>query len=102
LATRFIGPLFSTINGKIKQASDLMGSMVEDRLEMDPQDWPEDYVSWLLAVAPEEDKCTREVARRVLMVNFAAIHTSTMVRTFYIYSKSTVVALDLVIDLYFI
>jgi hypothetical protein len=74
---------------------------------MDPSQWPvscrprlacrcqpylldgipiqDDFVSWLLLNAPESDRTVPEITRRLLMVNFAAIHTSSLNLTHALY-----------------
>jgi ubiquinone biosynthesis protein UbiJ len=39
-----------------------------------------DLISWLISEAPESQRTVRALALRVLTVNFAAIHTTSMVR----------------------
>lgn len=45
---------------------------------MDPSQWPDDFVTWLFLNAPESDRTVPEITRRLLGVNFAAVHTSSL------------------------
>jgi hypothetical protein len=38
----------------------------------------DDFITWLLVNAPESDRTVDEITRRLLVVNFAAIHTSSL------------------------
>jgi hypothetical protein len=38
----------------------------------------DDFITWLLVNAPESDHTVEELTRRLLAVNFAAIHTSAL------------------------
>ena len=41
-----------------------------------------DVVSWLVEISKGQERCLEEITMFVLFVNFAAIHTTTMARTF--------------------
>jgi cytochrome P450 len=38
----------------------------------------DDFITWLFVNAPESDRTVDEITRRLLVVNFAAIHTSAL------------------------
>lgn len=38
-----------------------------------------DLISWLIAEAPESEQNVEDIALRILTINFAAIHTTSMV-----------------------
>ncbi|TFK39583.1 cytochrome P450 [Crucibulum laeve] len=73
----------TTISGRIKQASKLLAPVVEDHRKRKEQhgedvEQPNDFLSWLLDEADEEEQATDKLTTRILAMNFAAIHTTTM------------------------
>jgi hypothetical protein len=75
----------------------MVGPLITARLNMDPSQRPvspllcayitanvvepryqDDFVTWLLTCAPESDRTVEGITRRLLIVNFAAIHTSSV------------------------
>ncbi|KAG5350609.1 hypothetical protein C0989_010177 [Termitomyces sp. Mn162] len=61
--------------------------IIEERLEKDAEygkDWPgrpNDIISWLLERAQGEQRTVRDITMRILTMNFAAIHSTSMVFT---------------------
>ncbi|KAF8720848.1 hypothetical protein AX14_010657, partial [Amanita brunnescens Koide BX004] len=49
---------------------------------------PNDVVSWLVEISKGQERCLEEITMFVLFVNFAAIHTTTMARTFVFIDQS--------------
>lgn len=114
---RVIGPLFSPINSTLKRASKNLFPFIEERLKNEAKygkDWEErpvsisvfhptnmdyfitymhfqnDLLTWLLDEAPEDRKTVRDLAMRVLFVNFGAIHTSSLVSLIFWLSRGPV------------
>ncbi|KIM22630.1 hypothetical protein M408DRAFT_28548 [Serendipita vermifera MAFF 305830] len=73
-----LGPIIGPINRRMRKARKMAGPLIEARLRLDPSEWPDDFITWLLVNAPESDRTVDEIVRRVLIVNFAAIHTSSL------------------------
>jgi hypothetical protein len=40
--------------------------------------YQDDFITWLLTSAPESDRTVTGITRRLLIVNFVAIHTSSV------------------------
>ncbi|KAL5492509.1 hypothetical protein ACEPAI_3956 [Sanghuangporus weigelae] len=78
-----VGPIVSTSPRSIRRGMKLLRPALEERFrlyEENGDDWsekPVDMISWLLDDAPEiERRNVRELTKRMLVINFAAIHTS--------------------------
>ncbi|KAL0949751.1 hypothetical protein HGRIS_009789 [Hohenbuehelia grisea] len=77
-----VGPLFSPASRGYKRAFKHLGPLVEQRMRDDEEygadraDRPIDLISLLMDNAPEEERTLRLYIMRVLLVNFAAIHTT--------------------------
>jgi cytochrome P450 len=77
----------------------MVGPLIKARLNMDPSQWPvsplhsvsintakvvaepryqDDCLTWFLTSAPESDRTVDGITRRLLIVNFAAIHTTSV------------------------
>ncbi|KAF9468818.1 cytochrome P450 [Collybia nuda] len=95
----FLMPLaayfFSTLQKSLNQSTSHLGSIIQDRLDKEREygpDWPEkpnDLITWLLSEAPSELKTVRDVTLRVLAVNFAAIHTTSLAFTHALYDLAS-------------
>ncbi|KAJ7200357.1 cytochrome P450 [Mycena pura] len=76
-------------------AMGILGPMIEERLAKDDElgpNWPDrpnDFISWLLDSAEGSDRQVRTLVGRVLQVNMAAIHTSSMAFTHALYNLTT-------------
>ncbi|KAF8637691.1 hypothetical protein AX16_010766 [Volvariella volvacea WC 439] len=87
LAARFLTKVESGIQRGIRH----LGPMIKERLEQEEKygkEWaerPNDLVSWLLDYAQPHQREERELVIRILVVNFAAIHTTTMAFTHALY-----------------
>lgn len=75
----FLSPYKQSNAGAVKH----LGSMIDDRMNADKEHgggkWegrPNDLISWLLDFAKGEERKTENLARRVLLANFASIHTT--------------------------
>ncbi|KAJ3566941.1 hypothetical protein NP233_g6679 [Leucocoprinus birnbaumii] len=79
-----VGQYLTTVPKSVKRAVDYLGPMVEERLaEIDEHgaNWPgkpNDLISWLLEIAEGYQRTVHDIVLRILAINFAAIHTSTM------------------------
>ncbi|KAL5531375.1 hypothetical protein ACEPAG_4252 [Sanghuangporus baumii] len=78
-----ISPFVSTAPRNIRRGMRLLGPVLEERFrlyEENGDDWPGkpvDMISWLLDDAPEDERrSVRELTKRMLAINWAAIHTS--------------------------
>ncbi|KAJ7842127.1 cytochrome P450, partial [Mycena olivaceomarginata] len=89
------GPILSKRNSSLRHVLKFLQVMIDKRLEKEDQygqDWPErpnDLISWSLDNAEGEERTTPALAMRVLGVNFAATHTSTMALTNALYDLAT-------------
>ncbi|KAJ7439781.1 cytochrome P450 [Mycena latifolia] len=89
-----LGPLIATRRSSVRQVLKFIGPLIEARLESEREhgrDGPDkpasiaandytqnDLISWLLQLAEGEERTVPALALRVLAVNMAAIHTSSM------------------------
>ncbi|KAJ7455001.1 cytochrome P450 [Mycena galericulata] len=91
----FVAPLIVTRNKRLRQMLKFVGPVIEERLvkeaELGP-DWPEkpnDVISWLLELAKGDERTPSGIAARILSINMAAIHTSTMALTHVLFDLTT-------------
>ncbi|KNZ80774.1 Ent-kaurene oxidase [Termitomyces sp. J132] len=83
----FVGRCFSNVELHIQRAMGHLRPFIQERLDNEAQygkDWPgrpNDALSWLLDHAEEYQKTVRELTTRILVVNFAAIHTTSQAFT---------------------
>ncbi|KAG5644943.1 hypothetical protein DXG03_007408 [Asterophora parasitica] len=79
--------LFPTFLKPLKRAMSLLGPTINERLrqeELYGKDWPgkpNDALSWLLDIANGDQRTVRDLTLRILAINFAAIHTTSMAFT---------------------
>ncbi|KAK0494784.1 cytochrome P450 [Armillaria luteobubalina] len=96
LFPEFLKPLvanfFTPISRSMRKAEKHLGPIIKDRLEKENRygkDWPgkpNDLLSWLIDLADEGERRTvRDLTSRVLALNFAAIHTTSMAFTNALY-----------------
>ncbi|KAJ7767232.1 cytochrome P450 [Mycena metata] len=90
-----VARLITSKNKSFATAVKLLGPTIEERLlkerEMGP-DWPgksNDLISWLLDTAEGEERTVPALVLRVLAINFAAIHTSSMAFTHALFDLAT-------------
>ncbi|KAJ2915158.1 hypothetical protein MD484_g5266, partial [Candolleomyces efflorescens] len=77
------------VESMTKKAEKFLGPMVVERLEKDAKYGPSwegrptqsDLVSWLIDLAPLEHKNVEDITFRVMAINFAAIHTTSITLT---------------------
>ncbi|EEB94869.1 hypothetical protein MPER_06252 [Moniliophthora perniciosa FA553] len=88
----FVGTLLTSVPKSIKRAQKDLEPIIIERLQKQEKygkDWPDkpnDCLSWLIDSAPESEKTVHGLVRRILTVNFAAIHTSSMAFTDALYA----------------
>ncbi|KAK7460911.1 hypothetical protein VKT23_008839 [Stygiomarasmius scandens] len=87
-----VGRIATPLNSTAKTAKKYLDPLVKERLakeeEYDSKDWPDkpnDLLSWLLELAGPEQKNTYDLTLRILTVNVAAIHTTSMAFTTALY-----------------
>lgn len=88
----FVGRYLTTVPKAVKRALKYLGPTLEERLAQEKlhgQEWaerPNDLISWLLETTTEDyHRTVHDLVLRILTVNFAAIHTSTMTLTHSLY-----------------
>ncbi|KAF8662095.1 hypothetical protein AX16_001205 [Volvariella volvacea WC 439] len=80
-------PWISPYERILRKGKRLIGPLIAERLQQFRQygrDWegkPNDLLSWLIESATEEQQKTENLIMRVLFLNFAGIHTTSMVLT---------------------
>jgi len=72
----------------MRKAVGFLGKDVQDRLEerYDGGKKPDDLIQWLIDAAPPVEKTVYQIVERVMALNVASIHTTTMTFTPAIYS----------------
>ncbi|KAJ3556910.1 hypothetical protein NP233_g11872 [Leucocoprinus birnbaumii] len=80
-----VGRSLRTVTRKLDEGHRLLSPLVEERLnqsKIDPDSLPSDLVSWLINTATHDYHLTvYDLVTRILVVNFTAIHTTTMAFT---------------------
>ncbi|KAJ7333990.1 cytochrome P450 [Mycena albidolilacea] len=90
-----IGPLISHKELSWARALKILGPILEERLAKEAElgsDWPgkpNDLISWLLEIAVGEQRTTEDLTLRILAINMAAIHTSSMAFTHALFDLTT-------------
>ncbi|KAJ7776606.1 cytochrome P450, partial [Mycena maculata] len=87
----FLARLVTNIPKQMHRAANLLRPYVQDRLNKEIEygpDWPEkpdDLLSWLIDNTPADRKSVETIALQVLIINFGAIHTTSIAftTTFY-------------------
>ncbi|KAF5310138.1 hypothetical protein D9619_010576 [Psilocybe cf. subviscida] len=75
----------------INRAMEFIQPVLDERLRKEQEfgpDWPDkpnDLITWLIEAGEGEQRSVRNIARRILAINFAAIHTTTMTFTDVLY-----------------
>ncbi|KAG6901631.1 hypothetical protein C0995_009799 [Termitomyces sp. Mi166 len=83
----FAGRYFTNVESQIQRAMSHLRPLIEERLEKEAEygrDWPgrpNDLLSWLLDIAEGKQRTVRDLTMRILVINFAAIHTTSMAFT---------------------
>ncbi|KAJ6483217.1 cytochrome P450 [Mycena sanguinolenta] len=82
-----VGPWISKKDKSNARALKILGPILEERLAKEKElgaDWPgkpNDLISWLLEIAEGEQRKPLDLVLRILGINMAAIHTSSMAMT---------------------
>ncbi|KAG6816479.1 hypothetical protein H0H93_008055, partial [Arthromyces matolae] len=82
-----VGRLLTNVESQIQRAMSHLRPIIEDRLDKEAEygkDWtgkPNDALSWLLQLAEGKQRTVRDLTLRILSLNFAAIHTTSMAFT---------------------
>ncbi|KAJ7578344.1 cytochrome P450 [Mycena floridula] len=86
-----VGPLFVRSRQTVLRGVELLRQLLQRRLEdyHNRNESPKDLIAWLIDEAPPEKKTVHELAIRVLFVNNAAIHTTSMAFTHALYFLAT-------------
>jgi len=76
-----VARVLSNLPSQIRQEIEFIRPMVEERfakMEESGEDWdmPNDMLMWLMSEAKGVERSVEGLARRLLVVNFAAIHTT--------------------------
>ncbi|KAG5725858.1 Ent-kaurene oxidase, partial [Termitomyces sp. T112] len=77
----------TSVESQIQRAMAHLRPIIEERLEKDAEygkDWPgrpNDIISWLLERAQGEQRTVRDITMRILTMNFAAIHSTSIAFT---------------------
>ncbi|KAJ3559201.1 hypothetical protein NM688_g483 [Phlebia brevispora] len=89
------GRILSKVPASLERGMKYLEPVILDRYAMMEQygdDWPDrpnDMLQWLMDTAEGEEKEVHALAMRILTINFAAIHTSSMSFTHALYSLAT-------------
>ncbi|KAG6919289.1 hypothetical protein DXG01_007421 [Tephrocybe rancida] len=84
---RLAGRYFTNIEPQIQRAMGHLRPLIQERLDKEAEygkDWPgrpNDALTWLLNLAEGKQRTVRDLTLRILVVNFAAIHTTSMAYT---------------------
>jgi len=90
-----LGPVIATRKQSLRHALKFLGPIINERLEKEQEyggSWPErpnDLISWLLERAEGQERTAPAITMRILMMNQAAIHTTTMALTGALYDLTT-------------
>ncbi|KAJ2919184.1 hypothetical protein MD484_g1225, partial [Candolleomyces efflorescens] len=86
LSPSFMRPIMAYLTSNVpateKKLKQYLGPIIEERLQQDAElgidrsGKPNDMITWLLDLAPEELRTVDDVVTRLLISNFAAIHTT--------------------------
>ncbi|KAF7367736.1 hypothetical protein MSAN_00837500 [Mycena sanguinolenta] len=100
-ARQIFAPLISNKNKSNAKAMEILGPLLEERLAKEAElgpDWPgrpvklldiNDFISWMLNVADEDQKAVLPLTLRILSINMAAIHTSSAAFTQALFDLTT-------------
>lgn len=78
-----VGKLVSTTRTQSKRVEKFIGPTILERIANDEKyggDWdkPNDLITWLLDMAPAENRNVEDITVKLMLINFAAIHTTSM------------------------
>jgi hypothetical protein len=74
---------FTPIGHRKRRAVKIMGPIVQERMTKIYKDGekPDDMIQWLVDAAPPVERTVPQIVERVMALNVASIHTTTMVRS---------------------
>ncbi|KAJ7237055.1 cytochrome P450 [Mycena haematopus] len=90
-----VGPWISQKDKSNARALKILGPILEERLSKERElgpDWPKkpnDLISWLLEIAEGEQRTALDLTLRILGINMAAIHTSSIAFTQALFDLTT-------------
>ncbi|KIL65497.1 hypothetical protein M378DRAFT_77005 [Amanita muscaria Koide BX008] len=90
-----VAPFLRAIPRGIQRATKHLESLIRERQEQEAQygdDWsgkPNDVISWMLHIAKGQQRSIQEIVTSVLIMNFAALHTTTVCTTYVMYELAT-------------
>ncbi|KAG6895320.1 hypothetical protein C0992_001937, partial [Termitomyces sp. T32_za158] len=97
----FVGRYLSNVESYIDRAMGHLRPTIQERLRNEAKygkDWPgkpmhdkNDALSWLLEQSNEHQKTVRDLTIRILVINFAAIHTTSQVKGIWLPFSETIV-----------
>jgi cytochrome P450 len=88
---RLIGMCLTHVKSSQRKAEQFLVPIIEERYRLPPEERPNDMLSWLMEDAVGEEREPQNLSLRILAVNFAAIHTTSMVSRFFLpYIRLTV------------
>jgi cytochrome P450 len=80
-----IGKCLTHVKNAQRKAERFLVPIIEERYRLPPEERPNDFLSWLMEDAVDEERDPHNLTLRILMVNFAAIHTTSKALTFILY-----------------
>jgi cytochrome P450 len=78
-----IGKCLTHVKNAQRKAERFLVPIIEERYRLPPEERPNDFLSWLMEDAVDEERDPHNLTLRILMVNFAAIHTTSKVSHFH-------------------
>ncbi|KAF9065878.1 cytochrome P450 [Rhodocollybia butyracea] len=92
----YVVPIFSNITPSIRQCSAHLEPLILERREKQAassdgnwEDKPNDLLMWCMDNGREAEQSVTNLTRRIILVNFAAIHMSTTALTYALYNLVT-------------
>ncbi|KAK6967074.1 cytochrome P450 [Favolaschia claudopus] len=91
----YVGPWISSRERSNVRASKFLRPLLEERLAKECElgrNWegkPNDFISWLLETAQDEDRTVEYLSLRILATNMGALHTSSMAFTHACFDLTT-------------
>src|ERR1700679_1598900 len=81
---RIIGKCLTHVKKSQRKAEKFLVPIIEERYRLPPEERPNDMLTWLMEDAVGEERDPRNLTLRILVVNFAAIHTTSRVSCFFL------------------
>ena len=77
-----IGLCLSHVKNSQRKADQYLIPIIEERYRLPPEERPNDLLTWLMEDAVGKERDPHNLTLRILAINFAAIHTTSMVSCF--------------------